>query len=82
MTIVKNTQINFNNENFCTNIYGLPGAGKTTLAFSAPGTLLIGFDKGVKRIKPEHRTDIISINSYQELLNDVKTLQFKQYQNS
>lgn len=77
--IIKQESQNFTEENLIMILNGLPGVGKTTLAFSAPDVLLIDFDKGVKRTKPEHRKDIISISSYDELLNDIRNPQMKNY---
>lgn len=42
-------------------IYGAAGAGKTTLALSAPKPLLLDFDGGVKRVNKSHLTDIDTV---------------------
>lgn len=50
-------------------IYGQPGAGKTSLALSAPKPLLIDFDNGLHRVAIQYRTDSVQIKSYQNLLD-------------
>lgn len=48
-------------------VYGQAGAGKTTLALSAPKPLLLDFDNGVKRVNLSHldNVDIVQITSWQ-----------------
>ncbi len=48
-------------------IYGQPGIGKTSLAFSADKPLLFDFDGGVHR--SEYRKDFVPINDWQEVAN-------------
>lgn len=48
-------------------IYGQPGIGKTTLALSAPQPLLIDFDGGVHRIRPEHQSDTVQVKSWADM---------------
>ncbi len=48
-------------------IYGQPGIGKTSLAFSAEKPLLLDFDNGVHR--SEYRKDFVPINEWQEVAN-------------
>lgn len=53
-------------------LYGSAGAGKTTLALSAPKPLLLDFDGGVKRVNNAHLdgVDIVQVSSW----NDIKEL--------
>jgi hypothetical protein len=50
-------------------IYGQPGLGKTTLALSAPTPVLLDFDKGVHRVHPEHQTETLQVESWQDVLD-------------
>jgi hypothetical protein len=50
-------------------IYGQPGAGKTTLALSAPNPLLLDFDGGVNRANYGHIGDTVPIKSWEDCLN-------------
>lgn len=70
--IVKPEQMDFTNKNLNIIISGLPGVGKTTLALSAPDPLLVDFDEGVVRIKPDHRKDSIIAKTYEEFLSDIE----------
>lgn len=72
--IQKTNEQNYENEKLCMILYGLPGVGKTTLAASAPKPIVIDCDRGMKRVNPEYRCDIISTSNYIELLEDVKGL--------
>lgn len=54
-------------------IAGFPGIGKTTLALSAPKPLHIDVDRGVDRVQAKNRKDYIQPNSYEELLEDLKS---------
>jgi hypothetical protein len=46
-------------------IYGMPGAGKTSTAFTAATPLLLDFDKGAHRSM--NRKDIVQINNWSEV---------------
>jgi len=46
-------------------IYGMPGAGKTSAAFTSAVPLLLDFDKGAHRSR--NRKDIVQINSWSEV---------------
>lgn len=72
MPIVKPTEMNFSNKNIIMIISGLPGTGKTTLALSAPGVLLIDTDEGMARVNPAHRKDASICKKYEEVLADIK----------
>lgn len=61
-------------------IYGQPGLGKTTFALSAPKPLLLDFDNGVHRVSPEHQTDTIQIDSWQNVLDEMNEGTFNNYQ--
>lgn len=50
-------------------VYGQPGAGKTSLALSAPKPLLIDFDNGLRRVAKQYQTDSVQVQSYQNLLD-------------
>ena len=54
-------------------IAGFPGIGKTTLALSAPKPLHIDVDRGVDRVQAKNRCDFIQPESYEELLEDLKS---------
>ena len=49
-------------------IYGSAGAGKTTLALSAPKPLLLDCDNGVLRVNYDHQTDTLQVESYPQVL--------------
>lgn len=72
MAIKKPEEMNFSNKNIVMIISGLPGTGKTTLALSAPGVLLIDCDEGMCRVKPAHRKDASICKTYEEALEDIK----------
>lgn len=50
-------------------IYGEPGTGKTTLAFSALKPLLIDCDGGLHRLNYGHLRDAVQVESYDDVLN-------------
>ncbi|OAV65589.1 hypothetical protein Barb6XT_02348 [Bacteroidales bacterium Barb6XT] len=52
-------------------VYGSAGAGKTTLALSAPKPVLFDFDGGVHRVNYAHQTDVIPPSSFAEALQAV-----------
>lgn len=54
-------------------IAGFPGIGKTTLALSAPRPLHIDVDRGVDRVQAKNRKDFIQPETYEELLEDLKS---------
>lgn len=69
-------EMTFGDKKFAMILYGSPGVGKTTLALSAPDPVLIDFDRGISRIKAEHRRlakAVITMNTYEEVLEDLKS---------
>lgn len=54
-------------------IAGFPGIGKTTLALSSPKPLHIDTDRGVDRVQAKNRKDFIQPETYEELLEDLKS---------
>ena len=73
MAIVAPKEMNFSEKNIIMIISGLPGTGKTTLALSAPGVLLIDTDEGMARVNPAHRKDASICKTYEEVLADLKS---------
>lgn len=73
MAILKPEQMDFSTDNIIMIISGLPGVGKTTLACSAPDVAVIDVDNGMKRVNPQHRRDSLSVDTYEELLSDLKS---------
>ncbi len=67
----------FQNQRFSMIIYGAPGVGKTTLSCSAPNPLLIDLDKGIHRIKAQHRPPFSRVATYEELLEDLNSQTLK-----
>lgn len=53
-------------------VYGTPGIGKTTLALSTNKSVLIDFDGGVGRVRPEYIKDTLQIKSYQDFLDVIE----------
>ena len=51
-------------------IYGEPGVGKTSLAFTTNNPILLDFDKGSYR--SAYRKDIIKIQNYSDIANNLK----------
>lgn len=78
LRIVKSTDlIKVERLNLC--IYGPPGVGKSSLAFTAESPLLLDFDQGAHRAA--NRKDIVRVNSWADVsdlsasdLNDYRTL--------
>ena len=63
-------KMDFSKQTFSAIIYGSPGIGKTTLACSAPKPLLIDFDRGVSRVRADHRVTTVVADTYEEVWND------------
>lgn len=78
--IVKPENMTFDSKKFSMILYGSPGVGKTTLALSAPDPILIDFDRGMSRVKAQHRKPAIFCNTYEEVLNDIQSPAMKDFQ--
>lgn len=61
-------------------LYSGPGNGKTTLSLSAPDTLLLDFDDGAQRVRPDHLTDVVQIRSWQMVIDLFKDEDLRPYQ--
>lgn len=71
--IKKPEEMTFSNKKFSMLLYGAPGVGKTTLALSAPDPIIIDFDRGMSRVKAQHRKTAIFCDNYEEVLTDIKS---------
>lgn len=57
-------EMTFSDKTFSMILYGSPGVGKTTLALSAPDPIIIDFDRGISRVKAQHRKPTIVCDTY------------------
>ena len=64
-------EMTFTDKKFSVILYGSPGVGKTTLALSAPDPILIDFDRGISRVKAQHRKATIVCDTYEDVLKDM-----------
>lgn len=80
MAIVKPENMSFSGKKFNVILYGAPGVGKTTLALSAPAPLLIDCDRGVGRVRADHRCDAIMPERYEDILSDLQSPEIRSYQ--
>ena len=78
--IVKPENLTFSDKHFSMILYGAPGVGKSTLALSAPSPVLIDFDKGISRVRAEHRKDTIVCRTHEEVLADVNSPEMAGYE--
>lgn len=78
--IVQPESMDFSQQRFSAIIYGSPGVGKTTLALSAPKPVLIDFDRGVSRVRAQHRKATIVCNTYEDVLTDVSSKEMSEYE--
>ncbi len=78
--IVQPEEMDFSSQRFSAIIYGSPGVGKTTLALSAPKPILIDFDRGVSRVRAQHRKATIVCDNYEEVLHDVRSKEMEDYE--
>lgn len=77
MAVKKPAELDFSDKKFMVIISGQPGLGKTTLALSAPKPFLFDTDNGVARVKAEHRCPTSTVSSYEELLEDMKSEEYR-----
>ena len=77
MAVKKPAELDFSNKKFMMIIRGQPGLGKTTLALSAPKPFLFDTDNGIARVKAEHRCVTSTTASYEELLEDMSSEEYK-----
>lgn len=80
MAIVRPEQMDFSNKRFNLVLAGPPGVGKTTVAMSAPDPILFDLDNGVSRLKAEHRGITSSVDTYEQLLEDMQSPEYKNAQ--
>lgn len=78
--ITKPEEMNFDNKKFSVLLYGSPGVGKTTLALSAPDPIIIDFDRGMSRVKAQHRKTAIFCDTYEDVLKDLESPEIKGFQ--
>lgn len=78
--IVSPENMSFSDKKFSVIIYGSPGIGKTTLALSAPDPVLIDFDRGMSRVRSQHRKPAIFCTTYEDVLHDLESPEMKQFQ--
>lgn len=78
MAIKKPEELTFSDKKFCLVLSGSPGVGKTTVALSAPNPILFDLDDGVSRVKAEHRCLTSSNDTYEGLLADLESAEYKQ----
>lgn len=71
--IKKPEEMTFSDKKFSMLLYGAPGVGKTTLVLSAPDPIIIDFDRGMSRVKAQHRKTAIFCDTYEEVLTDIKS---------
>lgn len=79
MAIIRPESMDFSKQTFSAIIYGSPGVGKTTLALSAPDPVLIDFDRGISRVRAQHRRPTIMCSTYEEVLDDVKSPEMAEF---
>lgn len=53
-------------------LYGQAGMGKTTMALSAPKPLLLDCDGGIHRVNIAHRSDVVQVSSYNDIIEVLK----------
>lgn len=78
--IVKPENMTFDDKKFSMILYGSPGVGKTTLALSAPDPVLIDFDRGMSRVKAQHRKPAIFCKTYEDVLKDLESPDMMEFQ--
>lgn len=78
--IVTPENMSFDSKKFSMILYGSPGVGKTTLALSAPDPILIDFDRGMSRVRAQHRKTAIFCDTYEDVLSDLESPAMKDFQ--
>lgn len=78
MAVKKPSELDFSDKKFMMIISGAPGLGKTTLALSAPKPFLFDVDEGISRVRPEHRCPTSTVSSYDELLEDMGSFDYRE----
>lgn len=78
MAVKKPEELDFSAKRFMVIISGQPGLGKTTLALSSPKPFLFDTDHGIARIKAEHRCVSSDVASYDEMLEDMESQEYKE----
>ena len=78
--IVQPESMDFSEQRFSAIIYGSPGVGKTTLALSAPSPILIDFDRGISRVRAQHRKATVVCSTHEEVLRDVRSKEMADYE--
>lgn len=78
--IKKPNELDFSNKKIVMIISGVAGIGKTTLALSSPKPLLIDLDKGVSRVETRFRTDTDVVDTFDELVEDLRTSDLSSYE--
>lgn len=67
MSFIKNPSEIEEKKNLVMMVYGEPGIGKTTLAMSAPGPVLIDTDGGVSRTHTAHRCPTVQVSKWEDV---------------
>ena len=80
MPFYKPSELTFQNQRFSAILYGAPGTGKTTLACSAPKPLLIDLDRGIQRIRAQHRPTCLIEKTYEDLLKDLESEEMQEFE--
>ena len=78
--ITKPEEMTFDDKKFSMILYGSPGVGKTTLALSAPDPIIIDFDRGMSRVRAQHRKTAIFCETYEDVLSDLEDPALKDFQ--
>lgn len=80
MSLIKNPSEIEEKKNLVMMVYGTPGAGKTTVALSAPSPVLIDTDGGVSRTHSAHRCPTVQVTKWEDVnaaLDEIQTAPFK-----
>lgn len=80
MAIVNPENMSFTDKKFNVILYGAPGVGKTTLALSAPAPVLVDCDRGIGRVRADHRCPTIMPDKYEDILADLKSPEMQDFQ--